>query len=132
MERRFHRGVLEAGIEDLFLALHKLCTTLHQRQGKAMKMRASGSQRIHISASYFHTQNPQVPFCCHTIRREQNLLAQLLESNRRLIACAGMWVGTLSMCVGASGNMSLRKHPFSPQKHCSTTGIPSDLYSFKL
>lgn len=43
-----------------------------------------------------------------------------------------MWAGTLSMRVGASGNMSLRKHPFSPQKHRSTTGILSDPYSFKL
>lgn len=99
---------------------------------KAMKVRASGAWSIRISASYFLTQAPPVPFCCHTIPWEQNLLAQLLESNCRLITCAGMWVGTLSMCVGASGNMSLRKNPFSPQKHCSTTGIPSDLYSFKL
>lgn len=58
-----------------------------------------GDQNIRGSAHpysslYFHTQKPQeVPSCCHTARWEQNVLAQLLESNCRLITCAGMWAG---------------------------------------
>lgn len=107
----------------------QLCTNFTQPQGTATKLRASWS----------HADVFQPPIFIHSLTslpaaRQFNgsMLTQLLEGNCRLTTCAGMWAGMPSMCVGASGNMSLRKHPCSPQKGCLTTGIPSDPDSFRL
>lgn len=97
------------------MCLYRNCSALHQRPGKAMRMRTSGAQHIHISASYFQAQPAPTPvsFCCHTIRWEQNLLAQLLESNCKLITCAGMWVGMLSTRRGALERSHLENIPLA-------------------